>query len=157
MAAFMGALRGGFFPENWMPPLAMGLGVVITGYLGDTIAGFVSGFIPAEWLNPASEIIIGILLFLVGGWVGGDMSMWLRMFSLGAFAVGIADSVTVLLGLGVPTAAVRVVTARPAAARYATTAQRPYTIPTGATRPQAISQRRYTTNPGGAKSRYQPA
>jgi len=115
MAAVAGMLRGGWFPEQWDVPLAMGLGVVITGYLGDTVAGWISQWVPAEWLNPASEIIIGIILFVLGGWIGGDMSKWLRLFSFGAFTVGIADAITTLLGLAAPapTAAVRVRTITP--------------------------------------------
>jgi len=108
-------LRGGWFPEQWQYPVAMGLGVVITGYVGDTIAGFISQWVPADWLNPVSEIIVGIIMFMLGGWIGGDLSMWLRLFSFGAFAVGIADAVSVLLGLGATAARVparvRVVTA----------------------------------------------
>ena len=105
----MAVLRGGWFPEAWDIPVALGLGVVITGYMGDTIAGWISQFVPAEWLNPTSEIIIGIILFMLGGWVAGDISMWIRLFSFGAFAVGIADAITVLLGLGAPAPAIRVV------------------------------------------------
>jgi hypothetical protein len=109
----MAMLRGGWFPEEWDIPVALGLGVVITGYMGDTIAGWISQFVPAEWLNPTSEIIIGIILFVLGGWVAGDISKWIRLFSFGAFAVGIADAITVLLGLGAPAAGVRVVTSSP--------------------------------------------
>jgi hypothetical protein len=96
----MAVLRGGWFPESWDVPVALGLGVVITGYMGDTIAGWISQFVPAEWLNPTSELIIGIILFMLGGWIAGDFSQWIRLFSFGAFAVGIADAITVLLGLG---------------------------------------------------------
>jgi vacuolar-type H+-ATPase subunit I/STV1 len=109
----MGALRGGFFPENWDLPLAMGLGVVATGYLGDTIAGFIGQFIPAEWLNPASEIVIGVLLFFLGGMGGlAGISSWLRMASLGAFAVGIADAVSIITGMVVPSGARAATTTR---------------------------------------------
>ena len=104
-AELSGILRGGWFPEKWDVPLGLGLGVVITGFLGDTIAGFVSQFVPAQWLNPVSEIIIGLLLFLAGGWLTGDISRWLRLFSFGAFAVGIADAISILLGLVSPTTA----------------------------------------------------
>lgn len=110
-ARLAGVLRGGWFPEAWDIPVALGLGVVITGFLGDSIAGFISQWVPAQWLNPVSEIVIGIILFLLGGWIGGDLSMWLRLFSFGAFAVGIADAVTILLGLTTPTT-VRVTRAR---------------------------------------------
>ena len=103
----MAVLRGGWFPEAWDIPVALGIGVVITGYMGDTIAGWISQFVPAEWLNPTSEIIIGIILFMLGGWVAGDISMWIRLFSFGAFAVGIADAITVLLGLGAPAPIIR--------------------------------------------------
>lgn len=103
-----GALRGGWFPDRWEVPVAIGLGVVITGYIGDAIAGFISQWVPAEWLNPATEIIAGVILFMLGGFIGGDMSMWARLFSMGAFAVGIADAVTVLLGMGGTAAAVNV-------------------------------------------------
>jgi len=106
----MAILRGGWFPETWDVPVALGLGVVITGYMGDTIAGWISQFVPAAWLNPASELIIGLLLFMLGGWIAGDFSQWIRLFSFGAFAVGIADAITVLLGLGAPAAGVRVIT-----------------------------------------------
>lgn len=105
----MAILRGGWFPEQWDIPVAIGLGVVITGYIGDTIAGFISQWVPADWLNPASELIVGVLMFMLGGWIGGDMSMWLRLFSFGAFAVGIADALTVVLGLGARATPVRVV------------------------------------------------
>jgi hypothetical protein len=101
----MAMLRGGWFPEQWDVPVALGLGVVITGYMGDTIAGWISQWVPAEWLNPASELIIGVLLFMLGGWLTGDLSMWIRLFSFGAFAVGIADAITVVLGLGAAPAA----------------------------------------------------
>jgi len=100
MVNISGAIMGGWFPDAWDVPVAIGLGVVLTGYMGDTIAGFVSQFVPAEWLNPVTEIVAGILLFLLGGFVGGDWSMWIRLFSMGAFAVGIADAITILLGLG---------------------------------------------------------
>ncbi|GAI32809.1 unnamed protein product, partial [marine sediment metagenome] len=96
MSSIVGVLKGGWFPENWTPVLGIGLGVVVTGFLGDTVAGFLSGFVPAEWMNPASELLVGFLLFIIGGYLGGDMSMWLRLFSVGAFAVGIADAVTIL-------------------------------------------------------------
>jgi hypothetical protein len=105
MAAVSRALQGGWFPEAWDAPIAIGLGVVITGYVGDTIAGFISQWVPADWLNPVSELIVGLLLFMFGGWLGGDMSMWLRLFSFGAFAVGIADSITVVLGMTAPSQA----------------------------------------------------
>jgi len=107
----MAMLRGGWFPEQWDVPVALGLGVVITGYMGDTVAGWISQWVPAEWLNPASEFIIGILLFALGGFVAGDISQWLRLFSFGSFAVAIADTITVLLGLAPApaAAAVRVV------------------------------------------------
>lgn len=106
-----GALAGGWFPEAWEIPVAIGLGVVATGYLGDTVAGFISQWVPAAWLNPVSELVIGVLLFMLGGWVGGDISMWLRLLSFGAFAVGIADVITMVLGMapGAPTPTVRVV------------------------------------------------
>lgn len=107
----MAMLRGGWFPEEWDIPVALGLGVVITGYMGDTIAGWISQWVPAEWLNPTSEIIIGFILFMLGGWVAGDMSRWLRLFSFGAFAVGIADAITVVLGLAA--APVRIVRSPP--------------------------------------------
>jgi len=100
----MEILRGGWFPEAWDVPLALGMGVVITGLMGDYVAEWISQFIPSEWLNPTSELIIGLILFLLGGWIGGDFSMWIRLFSFGAFAVGIADLITVLLGMGAPTA-----------------------------------------------------
>jgi hypothetical protein len=93
-------LKGGWFPEAWDIPVALGLGVVITGFMGDYVAGWISQYIPAEWLNPTSEIIIGVILFILGGFVAGDISMYVRLFSFGAFAVGIADAITVLLGLG---------------------------------------------------------
>jgi len=109
MAAIAHALRGGYFPEQWDIPVAIGLGVVITGYVGDTIAGFISQWVPADWLNPVSELVVGVLMFMMGGFIGGDMSMWLRLFSFGAFAVGIADAITVVLGLSAPAATVRVV------------------------------------------------
>jgi len=99
-------VRGGWFPEAWDIPVAIGLGVVITGYLGDTIAGFIGQWVPADWLNPVSELLIGVLMFMVGGFLGGDMSMWVRLFSFGAFAVGFADTVTIMLGLGPASAAV---------------------------------------------------
>jgi hypothetical protein len=101
----MAMLRGGWFPEAWDIPVALGIGVVITGYMGDAIAGWISQWVPAEWLNPTSEIIIGIVLFMLGGWLTGDISMYLRLFSFGAFAVGIADAVTVVIGIGAPPAA----------------------------------------------------
>jgi hypothetical protein len=118
----MAVLRGGWFPESWDVPVALGLGVVITGYMGDTIAGWISQWVPAEWLNPTSEIIIGIILFMLGGWVAGDISMWIRLFSFGAFAVGIADAITVLLGLGAtPTpGGIRVITPTGTTVRTAT-------------------------------------
>jgi hypothetical protein len=113
MAAISRALHGGWFPEAWDVPVALGLGVVITGYIGDTVASFISQWVPANWLNPVSELIIGIGLFMLGGWVGGDVSMWLRLFSFGSFAVGIADSISVLLGLTPAVATVtRVTTAQ---------------------------------------------
>ncbi|GAJ00326.1 unnamed protein product, partial [marine sediment metagenome] len=70
MSAIVGALRGQWFPEVWEVPVGVALGVVITGLVGDTIAGFISGIVPGEWLNPTSEIIIGFLLFIIGGAVG---------------------------------------------------------------------------------------
>lgn len=120
MASVIGAMRGGFFPESWDIPLALGLGVVVTGFLGDTVAGFISQWIPADWLNPTAELIVGVLLWLAGGWMTGDMSKWLRLFSLGAFAVGIADAVTVVLGLVSPPAAAAGVRVYSAGTRVAT-------------------------------------
>lgn len=108
MERVTGMLRGGWFPENWDVPVAIGLGVVVTGFMGDTIAGFISQWIPAEWLNPASEFIAGLVLFMLGGAVGGQFSTWIRLFSFGAFAVAVADTLTILLGLGAAPAAAAV-------------------------------------------------
>lgn len=106
-----GILRGGWFPESWDVPLGLGLGVVITGFVGDTVAGFISQFVPAQWLNPVTELIIGVALFLLGGYLGmGDLGRWLRLFSFGAFAVGIADAISILLGFVTPTAGLVTVT-----------------------------------------------
>ncbi|MBA7489857.1 hypothetical protein ES702_00391 [subsurface metagenome] len=142
MASIVGALRGGWFPEDWSAPVALGLGVVITGFLGDTVAGFLSGFVPSEWMNPASELLVGVLLFILGGFIGGDMSMWLRLFSLGAFAVGIADAVSIVLGLVTPAVAVRAV------------APTVTTIPSSATRRTVVSTQRYQTTNRSAAGRF---
>jgi len=145
VSAIVGALKGGWFPENWTPVLGIGLGGVGTGFLGDTVSGFLSGFVPAEWMNPASEILVGFLLFILGGWLGGDMSMWLRLFSVGAFAVGIADAISILLGLVTPAAALRTAPA-PGALTV---------VPNAATRRTAVSTQRYAvTNSGKPAGRY---
>ena len=119
MVEITGMLRGGWFPEQWDVPVGMAAGVVITGYIGDAVAGFVRQWVPAEWLNPVSELIIGVGMFVLGGVIGADFGKWIRLFSFGALAVGIADAISVALGL-VPTARAAVVRA-PAAARYAIT------------------------------------
>ncbi|MBA7501116.1 hypothetical protein GH146_02805 [archaeon] len=144
MSAIVGALRGQWFPEVWEVPVGVALGVVITGFLGDTVAGFISQFVPADWLNPASEILVGFVLFILGGFLGGDMGMWVKIFSVGAFAIGLADTVSVLLGLGVtPAAALR---PTPGALTV---------IPTSATRKTVVSTQRYAaTNSGKAAGRY---
>ncbi|GAI23428.1 unnamed protein product [marine sediment metagenome] len=145
MSSIVGVLKGGWFPENWTPVLGIGLGVVVTGFLGDTVAGFLSGFVPAEWMNPASELLVGFLLFIIGGYLGGDMSMWLRLFSVGAFAIGIADAITILLGLG----------AAPAAALRAAPPGALTVVPNAATRKTAVSTQRYAvTNSGKPAGRY---
>ncbi|MBA7707509.1 hypothetical protein ES703_116383 [subsurface metagenome] len=145
MSAIVGALKGQWFPEVWEVPVGVALGVVITGFLGDTVAGVIGQFVPAEWLNPTSEIIIGFLLFIIGGAVGGDMGMWVKIFSVGAFAVGIADAVSTLLGLG----------AAPAAALRAPAPGVLTVVPTAATRKTVVSQERYRpTNAAKPAGRY---
>lgn len=94
------AFFGGFLPERWDQPLAIGLGVVVTDLIGDTIKGFIGRFIPADWLDPAAEFVIGILLFVASRFVGGRFSAFVKVMSFGAFGIAIADTIGTALGIG---------------------------------------------------------
>lgn len=93
---FGGALRN-IFPERWDQPLAIGLGVVVVQLVGNTVKSYINQFVPAAWLDPVAEIIIGIGLWAVGSYMGIG---WFKWMSYGALAIGIADGIGIATGIG---------------------------------------------------------
>jgi len=85
------------FPERWDQPLAIGIGVIIVQLVGNTVKNFVSQWVPATWLDPVVEFIIGIGLWIVGNYTGIG---WFKWFSYGALAIGIADAIGIATGIG---------------------------------------------------------
>ena len=85
------------FPERWDQPLAIGVGVVIVQLVGNTVKNTIGKFVPAAWLDPVAEFIIGIGLWIVGSYTGIG---WFKWFSYGALAIGIADAIGVATGIG---------------------------------------------------------
>jgi len=95
MAAVMRALT-----ENWDEMLAVGLGIVITDLVGDTVSGWVSQYVPAKWLDPVTEILIGIGILFVGEWIAPiGWKAYTRLASFGAIGIGIANAIGIAFGL----------------------------------------------------------
>jgi hypothetical protein len=101
LAAIVRAYR-----EYWDEMLAVGLGVVITDVLGNTVKGFVSPFLEkvglAQWADPISEFLIGLGIMGVTELLISPGSKWKiygRLMAFGATAVAIADVVAIAMGM----------------------------------------------------------
>lgn len=81
--------------------LAVGLGVVITDVFGDQVSAFIGQWVPAKWLDPVTEVLIGFGILILGEWFAPvAWRVYIRLASFGAVAAGIADAVSIALGLG---------------------------------------------------------
>lgn len=141
MAAIVRAYR-----EYWDEMLAVGLGVVITDVLGNTVKGFVSPFLEkvglAQWADPISEFLIGLGIMGVTELLISPGSKWKiygRLMAFGATAVAIADVVAIAMGMfKAPTAAPTPTPApapRPTVVTPTVVPARPATAPTPAPTP----------------------
>lgn len=107
MAAVIRAYR-----EYWDEMLAVGLGVVVTDVVGNTVKGWLEPWLTqmgiAQWADPIAEFLIGAgILAVAEMFLTGTMKTYGRLAAFGATAVAIADAVAILMGY-IPT------TARPA-------------------------------------------
>jgi hypothetical protein len=106
LAAIVKAYR-----EYWDEMLAVGLGVVITDVVGNTVKGFVAPWLEkvglAQWADPISEFLIGLGIMGVTELLISPGSKWKiygRLMAFGATAVAIADVVAIAMGMIAPTA-----------------------------------------------------
>lgn len=102
-----------FYREYWDEALAVGLGVVVTDVVGNTVKGWVGPFltgigIDPKWFDSISELLIGFGLAVFSEFLAPvGWKVYLRLAAFGATAVGIADAVAIALGLVAPPAAGR--------------------------------------------------
>lgn len=96
MAAAVGALTG-HFDEM----LAVGVGIVVTDYIGDTVKGWINSVWAGAgaWADPLAEILIGLAILFVGEWFAPfAWKTYTRLAAFGAVGLGIANAVKILLG-----------------------------------------------------------
>lgn len=85
--------------ENWDEALAAGVGIVLTDVVGDTVSGYISEFVPAKWLDPVTEMLIGVGILIFGEWFApAAYKAYTRLASYGALGIGIADAIGIMLG-----------------------------------------------------------
>lgn len=116
MAAVVNALK-----EYWDEALAVGVGIVLTDVVGDTVKGWleplVGGFIDPKWMDAITELVIGVAVLAVGElWVPMKYKAYTRLASFGALGIGVANIIGTAIGLiPAPTGAraARVVVSRP--------------------------------------------
>lgn len=95
------------FKEYWDEMLAVGLGIVVTDVVGDTVKGFlepiIGGFIEAKWMDAITELVIGFGLLAIGEmFVPIKWRAYTRLASFGALGIGIANVISTAIGIITP-------------------------------------------------------
>lgn len=91
-------------PGFWDEGLAIGLGIIVTDVIGNMVKATIGRVVPAEWVDPATEGLIGFVILLLGetvapiGWL-----VYTRLAGIAALGLAIADAAGILLGLGTST------------------------------------------------------
>jgi hypothetical protein len=131
LAAIVKAYR-----EYWDEMLAVGLGVVITDVVGNTIKGFISPWLEkvglAQWADPISEFLIGLGIMGVTEMLISPGSKWKiygRLMAFGATAVAIADVVAIAMGMIKAPTAAPAPAPRPTVVTPTVVPARPATVP----------------------------
>lgn len=87
--------------EIWDEAIAIGLGVVMVDVIGDYIASYIGKYVPAKWIDPASEGVLGVLILMFGEiFLPVAMAKWTRFAGAAALGVAIADTIGIMLGFG---------------------------------------------------------
>jgi len=88
-------------PAFWDEGLAIGVGIIATDLIGNMMKATVGRVVPAGWVDPATEGIIGFLVLLFGEmFAPAGYLVYTRLAGIAALGLAIADSLGILLGLG---------------------------------------------------------
>lgn len=70
---------------------AIALGAVAIGKFGDQVKGWISNFVPADYVDVASSVLIGLGLVWLGYNYGGRYSKYIVLAGEGAISVGLYE------------------------------------------------------------------
>ena len=103
MATLVTPVKLGFraLTEVWDEALAIGVGIIGVDLIGNLLRATVERFVPAAWVDPATEGIIGTLILVVGEYVApAGFRVYTRLAGVAALGLAIADAIGILLGMG---------------------------------------------------------
>lgn len=88
-------------PEVWDEALAIGVGIIGVDFIGNLLRATVERFVPAAWVDPATEGIVGSLILIAGEYLApAGWRVYTRLAGVAALGLAIADGVSILLGIG---------------------------------------------------------
>jgi len=87
--------------EVWDEALAVGVGIIGVDFIGNMLRATVERFVPAAWVDPATEGIVGTLILVAGEYLApSGWHVYTRLAGVAALGLAIADAIGILLGMG---------------------------------------------------------
>jgi len=87
--------------EVWDEALAIGVGIIGVDFIGNMLRATVERFVPAAWVDPATEGIVGALILVVGEYLApAGWRVYTRLAGVAALGLAVADGIGILIGIG---------------------------------------------------------
>jgi len=87
--------------EVWDEALAIGVGIIGVDFIGNMLRATVERFVPAAWVDPATEGIVGGLILVAGEFLAPTgWRVYTRLAGVAALGLAIADGIGILLRIG---------------------------------------------------------
>jgi len=103
VATLVSPMKLGFraLTEVWDEALAIGVGIIGVDLIGNMLRATVERFVPAAWVDPATEGIVGSIILIAGEYLApAGWRVYTRLAGVAALGLAIADAVGIIIGVG---------------------------------------------------------
>jgi len=103
VATLVSPMKLGFraLTEVWDEVLAIGVGIIGVDLVGNMLRATVERFVPAAWVDPATEGIVGSIILIAGEYLApAGWRYYTRLAGIAALGLAIADAVGIIIGVG---------------------------------------------------------
>jgi len=85
--------------EVWDEALAIGVGIIAVDFIGNMLRATVERFVPAAWVDPATEGVVGTIILIAGEFFApAGWRIYTRLASIAALGLAVADAIAIVVG-----------------------------------------------------------